>query len=298
MAQGIDIASYQVSNYATAGLSFVFIKATESTNYVNPKHSAQVLTGRAHGLVIGHYHFVRPGSMTAQVQYFLDHALPRAGDVLALDWEDAAVSSADKDAFLKYLQSKTPRNKVVLYCNRDFWLNRDKSSYAADGLWIADPSAPMGHPRITHDWRFHQYSEAGGLDHDYTAMSADALRAWAGNQAVPQEAPAATTTPGTALHEEDDMSVALDVLTYRNKAADDASVKTTGKHIPDVYGYLVGTYTEVKGLHAAINTLAGLVGKDVDTAQVVAAVNEAIATAIANATVHVSVDVNDATAQS
>ena len=35
---------------------------------------------------------------------------------------------------------------MILYCNRDFWLHRDSTSFCADGLWIADPSAPEGQP--------------------------------------------------------------------------------------------------------------------------------------------------------
>lgn len=287
MAQGIDIASYQSSTYSTAGLDFVFVKATEGTNYINPRYAAQVAHGRAAGKTIGHYHFVRSGSMSAQVGYFLAHATLRAGDVLALDWEDPGVTSADKDAFLRLLQSKAPHHKVVLYCNTDYWLNRDHSGYAADGLWIADPSAPMGSPRIKAPWVFHQYSEAGGLDHDYSPMTAAQLRAWAAGTAAPAQVPVITKPP-TAIHEEDDMSVALDVLGYRNAKADAASVKNTGQHIPDVYGYLVQTHAEVVAMRATVNTLASLIGKNIDTAQVVAAVEDAIA----KATVHVAVDVN------
>jgi hypothetical protein len=68
-----------------------------------------------------------------------------------------------------------------LYANRDFWLHRDRTSYAGSGLWVADPSAPKGHPRVEHPWLFHQYSEAGGLDHNLGNFAdRTALRRWAG----------------------------------------------------------------------------------------------------------------------
>jgi hypothetical protein len=177
---GIDVANYQAANYRTAGLSFVFVKATEGTSYVNPKHTAQVAHGRAAGLVVGHYHFVRPGSMTAQAAYFLAHARPRAGDILCLDWEDARVSGAQKDEFLRAVRKARPDLRLVLYANRDFWLHRDRTSFCADGLFIADPSAPKGHPRVEHPWLFHQHSISGGTDQD-TANFTDraALAAWA-----------------------------------------------------------------------------------------------------------------------
>lgn len=176
---GIDIASYQSTTYDTAGLGFVFSKATEGTNYTNPNHAGQVATARAHGLVVGHYHFVRPGDMTAQATYFLAHANAQPGDILCLDWEDAGVTCAEKDAWLRYVEAKMPHNRVVLYCNRDFWLNRDTTSFCGDGLWIADPNSPAGHPNIQHSWIFHQYSEAGGVDHDVSNLiNLAALKAW------------------------------------------------------------------------------------------------------------------------
>lgn len=183
---GIDVASYQSTNYPTAGLGFVVVKATEGTNYINPQHAAQVAHGRSTGLVPAHYHFVRPGNMKAQADYFLLHAAPQPGDVLAFDWEDAGVSGADKDGWLKYVEAKVPHCRVLLYCNLDFWKNRDHSGYVADGLWIADPSSPAGHPNVTHAWVMHQYSSAGGIDRDVANFPNEAaLKAWANKGAKP-----------------------------------------------------------------------------------------------------------------
>jgi hypothetical protein len=177
---GIDVASYQSTAYATAGLAFVVVKATEGTGYLNPRHAAQVATGRAHGLVVGHYHFIRPGNIAAQATYFLQHASPAAGEFLVLDWEDRGVTDNAKDAWLKAVQAKAPRSRVLLYCNRDFWLTRDDTSYCADGLWIADPEAAAGHPRVEHPWTIHQDGIDGGLDHDVANFAnATAMRTWA-----------------------------------------------------------------------------------------------------------------------
>jgi hypothetical protein len=188
---GIDVSSYQSSDYSTAGISFVIVKATEGTSYVSSLHRAQVSHGRAAGLVVGHYHFVRPGSVGPQVSYFLRHAAPQAGDILAVDWEDPGVSGADKDAMIRSLQSAAPGHRVILYCNRDFWLNRDHSSFAGDGLWIADPDASAGHPRIAHPWLIHQHSDANGLDRDVANFAdVSALRAWAAKEgALPHDTP-------------------------------------------------------------------------------------------------------------
>ena len=86
--KGIDVSSYQSSAYSTKGLDFVVIKITEGTSYTNPRWVAQRATARKAGLVTGFYHFVRPGSMKAQADYFLSKINLVAGDFLVLDWED------------------------------------------------------------------------------------------------------------------------------------------------------------------------------------------------------------------
>ena len=194
--KGIDVASYQSSTFSTAGLGFVMVKATEGTGYVNPRHAAQVAHARARGMVVGHYHFARPGSVTAQAAYFLEHAAARAGDLLAYDWEDAGVPGTDKDTWIKHVQASSPSHRVLLYCNRDFWLDRDHTSFAGDGLWIADPDAAAGHPRVTHAWTVHQYGTSGGLDLDVGNFASEAaLRAWAAKGGRPS---AYEPFPGTS----------------------------------------------------------------------------------------------------
>lgn len=74
MLRGIDVSAYQSSTYSTEGLSFVFIKATEGRSYTNPKLSAQTKDARDAGLVVGFYHFLWPGNLTAQAEYFVKHA--------------------------------------------------------------------------------------------------------------------------------------------------------------------------------------------------------------------------------
>ncbi|MEU9643590.1 hypothetical protein [Streptomyces sp. NPDC048188] len=66
--------------------------------------------------------------------------------------------------------------------------------------------------------------------------------------------------PTNPPKQEDDMD-ALDVLTYRNKTADEKSVKETGHRIPDFYGYVVQTHGLVRTLTAQVGALTATVGK-------------------------------------
>ncbi|KUN35265.1 muramidase [Streptomyces longwoodensis] len=184
MLRGIDVSAYQSASYATDGLSFVFVKATEGRSYTNPRLAAQVKRGRDAGLVVGFYHFLWPGNLTAQAEYFLSKAPDRPGDLLAVDWETTGegthASTAEKDRFLRRLKELRPDNRVLLYCNRNFWLNVDTSSYAGDGLWIAD-YVSAGKPRIKAAWRFHQYTD-DPVDKDVAQFASKAaLLSWAGS---------------------------------------------------------------------------------------------------------------------
>ncbi|WP_338146369.1 glycoside hydrolase family 25 protein [Streptomyces boncukensis] len=175
----MDVASYQSRIYDTSGLDFAIIKITEGTSYTNPKWVAQRQTARDAGLVTGFYHFVRGGSMRAQADYFLSKINLVPGDFLVLDWEDPGVSNADKDAWIRYVQEQRPGHRVLLYCNVDFWLNRERTSFAGDGLWIAQYNGRPGRPSIHAPWLIHQYTSTP-IDTNLAAFtSRAAMRAWA-----------------------------------------------------------------------------------------------------------------------
>lgn len=177
--KGIDVAGYQSETYATAGVDFVVIKVTEGTTYRNPKYAAQLAHARAAGLIVGHYHYGHHGKAAAEAAFFLANAKISAGDFIAYDWEDGATVQSDRDTWMKAVKAKQAAHKVLLYCNKTFWRQRDSENYAGDGLWIADPSSPAGHPDVTHPWLVHQYSETGGLDHNVANFSSvKAFRDW------------------------------------------------------------------------------------------------------------------------
>lgn len=181
--KGQDWSGYQPTEPSVSGLSFVFIKATEGTSYVNPHMAAQAAWARKNSLVVGFYHFARPGSMADQAQFFVENAVSVEGDLLAVDWEDTAVSCADKDALLADVKNLRPSHKVLLYCNRYFWLNVDTTSDCGDGLWIAD-YVTAGEPRIQAHWTFHQYSDTP-VDEDLgNFVDVASLQRWANPTAV------------------------------------------------------------------------------------------------------------------
>lgn len=285
--KGIDVSAYQAADYQTAGLDFVFVKATEGTSYLNPLMVAQGARGRVAGLVVGWYHFLHPGNIDAQAKYFVAKAASQPGDMLVCDWEPTSsglATTAEKDQFLRAVKALRPDHKVLLYCDTYRWTRVDTTAYAGDGLWIADPNHTAGSPAVKASWLFHQYSDSGGLDRNLGNFTDKAaLRAWA---AGTQEDPMAGITPQDihdAVWKIDDIAA----------PADAPDLKTNPTWQPQ--SYLKGIDQRLQKLlavesaqSAAIAALAKLVGSEVDTATVVAAVQKAIADAVVKVNVNVT----------
>jgi GH25 family lysozyme M1 (1,4-beta-N-acetylmuramidase) len=185
LTYGIDVSDAQAEELpgVTPGIEFAMIKATEGHSYVSPVQKAQAAAGRKHGRVIGFYHFLWPGNIGLQAQYFVEQCASVPGDILAVDWEQTSdnthASNAEKDQFIRAVKLLRPHHRVMLYCNRDFWLNHDSTSECGDGLWIADYT-DAGKPRIKAHWVLHQFSDGGGnVDRDVYNGSPAQLHTWA-----------------------------------------------------------------------------------------------------------------------
>jgi hypothetical protein len=184
--KGVDVSSSQAEHFDASGSSFAFIKATQSTNYINARMTAQAAWSRSKGLVTGFYHFLVKGNIQAQAEYFVDKCVSVDGDILACDWETDPVketypSAAEKEQFIKAVKALRPTHKVVLYCNKSFWTSIDQDSYCGDGLWIAAPGT-AGSPGLSHAWTFHQYSISGSTDRNVANFQTKTeLANWAGS---------------------------------------------------------------------------------------------------------------------
>jgi GH25 family lysozyme M1 (1,4-beta-N-acetylmuramidase) len=186
---GQDWSGYQSATPSTADIDYVFLKVTEGLSYESPKWKSQYATATKAKLVVGFYHYPHmANSPKSEADYFLSKVTPKKGEIVVLDWEgydtnnknvSKAVQRAYKDAYLKYMKGKLPNNPVGMYCSPDYWTNVDTNSYCGDFLWIATAGKAAGSPGIDYKWTFHQYSTAGGVDHNYSLFtSRAALAAW------------------------------------------------------------------------------------------------------------------------
>jgi hypothetical protein len=184
---GIDVSMFQPINFllTTPGdgkpVSFAIIKATEGASWTSTRWTGQRQWAHDHGLSVGFYHFGRPGNMVSQADRFLNTIGDlQPGEHLWFDWEDAGVTSAQKDAWISYVQGRAPGHRVGLYCNTSFWLSRDTSGFAGDGLWIATGGIPAGQPPIKSNWLIHQYATTGDYDHNLAQFTTKAdMITWA-----------------------------------------------------------------------------------------------------------------------
>lgn len=179
MLHGIDIAANNGLTHIPLAQDFGIVKSTESTNYHNPNHPAQVTALRKAGKLVGHYHFLHPTiDGTEQAKYFLAHTTLMAGDIVCADMEMSNGTQAQRlesaIAFLRYIKA-TLKCSPFLYSYPDYLrqlvasgLNlTELRSYP---LWIAEyngkdvvDSADMYGWRV---WTMHQNADAPFVDRD------------------------------------------------------------------------------------------------------------------------------------
>lgn len=136
---GVDVSSWQKGWRPDSDDSFVFVKSSEGSTYLNPDRTSQLASARAAGLQVGHYHFMWPNNPESQAEFFVKNSDIQEGDLLVCDWEETngghpSVEDAAKfQAEVKRLVGG--RNLVGLYCNESDWLNTKVK--ALDFLWGA-----------------------------------------------------------------------------------------------------------------------------------------------------------------
>jgi GH25 family lysozyme M1 (1,4-beta-N-acetylmuramidase) len=184
--EGIDVSHWQGaidwSSVAGAGKRFAFMKASDSTDYVDPTYVTNRAQAKANGLYIGAYHYARPdatdGDAVAEADHFVDTAAWVGGDLLpVLDLETTgglgtARLQAWVQAFLDRVYERTGV-RAMIYTSPSFWSNKmgNTQSFALGGyrtLWVAhwttasSPTVPAANWG-GNGWTFWQYTSDGSV---------------------------------------------------------------------------------------------------------------------------------------
>ncbi len=188
-----------------AGVVGVIHKATESTTYDDDKYKARRAMAKDANLLWGAYHFMRPGQVNMQVEFFLRTAQPDERTLMACDYEDPKVAVDDLCVFMERLEAKLGR-MPILYCGHVLKekLKRPEPRLQRYKLWLAQ-YGPVAKPPIGWDdvWLW-QYSDGGvGPDphvvpgvnspvdcNHFVGTDEDLRVEWAGGPLLPKQAPA------------------------------------------------------------------------------------------------------------
>jgi len=182
---GIDLASFQglPGNWRThAGeYDWAAVKITEhkpdGETYLNPDAAADWAFLKQQGKGRIAYTFGHPGSSPDVTTAAFLAELERLGlhddDGVALDLEVSdGRSPASVDAWGLRVQTtlhKALDRLPVTYSFLSFIEAGNCRSLGWTPLWIADPSSPMGRPRVPSPWKahaIHQYAITGSIDRD------------------------------------------------------------------------------------------------------------------------------------
>lgn len=167
---------------AAAGKRFAFLKASDSTDYIDPTYATNRSGANANGIVIGAYHFARPdttpGDAAAEADLFVNTADVHVGDLRpVLDLEVTGnLSPTNLAAWVKaFLDRVYERTGVraAIYASPSFWTTSvgGTSSVAVGGYpvyWVAHwttaaspwvPASDWG----GYGWTFWQYSSTGSV---------------------------------------------------------------------------------------------------------------------------------------
>lgn len=307
--RGIDVSAYQgTQDWAgrkTEGVVFAFAKASEGQTSRDDRFDAHIRGIIAAGLVPGAYHFAWPTQDPArEAANYIAAVKPyaRPGFVHWLDLErysDGRNYRGKSDAqirewvttWLAAVRTAFPGQRVGVYTSAD---DVAKGHVPADvELWY--PAYPWGpaaysraeaaaRPKVSGRspliWQF----TSQPIDRSIAYMSAADFRAWAAGTNTEEDPMAGITKQDIydAVWKTDQVAAPTDA----------PDLKTNPTWQPQ--SYLKGIDQRLQKLlaaesaqSAAIAALAKLVGSEVDTAAVVAAVQKAIADAV----VKVSVDV-------
>jgi lysozyme len=150
-----------------AGILGVIHKMTEGWSFVDGDVDARFVLAKDAELLWGIYHFIRPGNIISQAEFFVNKAIELgvADDdtLFCLDYEDKGVSVDDCVHFMEIVEDMTS-HQPVLYSGhvlKEALGGKANANISKYRLWIAQygPEAVLP-PGWDHYWGW-QYTEDG-----------------------------------------------------------------------------------------------------------------------------------------
>jgi len=152
-----------------AGVWGVIHKLTEGTTFTDAKVDARYYLAQDAGMLWGLYHFIRPGKIEQQAEFFVGqaNALEVADDdtLYVLDYEDAGVSLDDALTFMRKVEQLTGA-RPALYSGhvlKEALGGKPNAEIASYRLWLAQYSSAPTLPVGFDSYWLWQYSESASV---------------------------------------------------------------------------------------------------------------------------------------
>lgn len=168
----VDLSHYQAGfnfeDFKTGGGLGVILKASEAL-FRDPSYSSFWDQAMDAKLAVASYHFLRPGDMKAQAQFFLNVVKPRQGERVVADYEIPDVSLTDLLTFLQGIRASRPDLQLTVYSGNQIKqaLGKRRNAWLAanTSLWLAqyaegEPSWPTA---TWPAWSLWQYTSSGSV---------------------------------------------------------------------------------------------------------------------------------------
>ena len=167
---GIDISKHQGTiNWEelkrNPSIKYVYIKATEGSDYVDPKYRENIRNARRHGFKVGSYHFLtNKSSAKAQFQNFVRNVNRDEQDLLPIidvevcrQWSSQQLRDSIK-VFADLLEEYYGCRPMI-YTSEKFFSKHLGRAFAEYPLFIAKYSNSQ--PNIGYKWILWQFTDCG-----------------------------------------------------------------------------------------------------------------------------------------
>jgi lysozyme len=216
----IDLSHYNTvtsfNEVKAAGVIGVMHKATEGTSYVDSTYVGRMSAALQAGLCWGAYHFLKHGSVNAQINFFLQTAALPEGSRVAIDFEDSACTLDDLHQAVQAIEQADPTAQIAIYAGsllKQLLGSQNDPILAPCALWLAQyttgtPSWPTG---TWQHWSLWQYTDGssggspksvngvtGAVDCNTFNGSAEACAKWFGPTSVVPPSPPPPPAPTVA----------------------------------------------------------------------------------------------------
>lgn len=178
LIHGIDVSRYQRvidwdnvkdMQVKDVKIGFVFIKATEGNEKIDPQFRRNWLKAGEAKIPKGAYHFFIAGEKgKLQAQNFIEIVKPQKGDlppVLDIEQYDGSAINDFKNEVLAWLNKveQQYKTKPIIYTNINFYNNYLSQGFDDYPFWIAH-YLQLAKPRLNRTWLFWQHSESGHVN--------------------------------------------------------------------------------------------------------------------------------------